>query len=527
MKTPIHIGKLLLISLLMSVVMQSAYAERLYYRTKGNKVGMVDARGNVVIPIAYNSIEPWGENLYKVQKGFKSGICNNKGQIVIPVKYYFHRLNDKGLAAIALGVNKNGLIDAEAHFILPCEYKYLYEFDGDASKLAAFGEGSYNSFEREELLITDCRYMCFSNSINNLTKCGLLDVTNGKVLIPAGQYNCILKPVSGMSRYYNTKRSNTTYGYVNIETGESFEVGSIDSKLDNIKYMTHSDFHGNVAAVNNGNAWHIINRSGETIRNNYNDIRFNPPAHIWVGHRGDGTLDVFDEDGRDKAGFQGYTDIVFPDDMGDRKVFPLKNTEGKWGLLSLEGTAIAPFLYQEVRIGCSNVIAVRKDGLWGFMNSQGKQLVKCKYADVEMPVEQDPAYVWYKDAHGFWCQLNLNTGKESPTEYANAEPFRDGLAWVRPREMTFGGGVLDAALTTNSTDSISESKLGIIINEQGEVMFPEAVTSELLPKIKSLIVKKGGGALNRAEAHRFLLQQSAENRMYPMNTKIDDNDWDY
>lgn len=545
-------------SLLMSVVVQSAHAETLYYRTKGKKIGMVDAQGNEVIPIAYSDIEPWGKGLYRVQKSNKYGICNERGQLVIPVSYtYLSKLNDKGRALIGKGGARAqrptmgawmhgcrfGVLDENARFIVPCEYKGLFEFVYDASQVAAYGEGT--SLEKDEshsrlndlyyrhahfledTLVTDCRYLGISDDIYKTGESGLLDVTSGKVLIPADQYDIIFKPVSGMSRYYITKRSNTTYGYVNIETGESFEVGSVDSKLDNITYMTHSDFHGNVAAVNDGNAWHVINRSGETIRNDYNDICFNLPAHIWVGHRGDGTLDVFDENGRDKAGFQGYADIIFPDDMGDRKVFPLKNKEGKWGLLSSEGTSIAPFLYQEVRIGSSDVIAVRKDGLWGFVNNQGKQLVKCKYADVEMPVEQDPAYVWYKDAHGFWCRLNLNTGKESPTEYASAEPFRDGLAWVRPKQLQAGGGVLDAALTTNSADSISEGKLGIIINEQGEVMFPEAVTSELLPQIKSLIVKKGGGALNRTEAHRFLLQQSAENRMYPMNTKIDDNDWDY
>ena len=526
MKTPFLIGRMLLISLLISVVAQSADAQTLYYRTKGKKIGMVDAQGNVVIPIEYSAIEPWGKGFYKVQKGFKSGLCNDKGQLVLPVDYYMSRVNDKGCALICKGLSKNGIIDEEAHFILPCEYKYLYEFAGDASQVALFGEGAYNTFGKE-MLVTDCNYMCFSDNLSNLTKCGLLDVTRGKVLVPPGLYNFILKPVSGMARYYATKHSNTTYGYVNIETGKSFEVGSVDKKMKDITYMTHSDFHGNVAAVNDGKAWRVINRSGETIRNNYNDIRFHLPVHMWIGRRGEGTLDVFDEDGRDKPGFQGYADIMFPDDMGDIKVFPLKDTENKWGLLNSDGTLVAPFDYQEVRLGSSNVVAVKKDGLWGFVNSQGKQLVECKYMDVEMPVEPDPAYVWYKEANGFWCQLNLTTGQESPMEYAYAEPFRDGLAWVRPKEMKLVGGVLDAALTTNSTDSVSSEKLGIIINEQGEVMFPEAVTSQLLPQIKILIAKKGGIALNRTEAHRFLLQQSAENRMYPMNTKINDNDWDY
>ncbi len=557
MKTPFLIGKILLISLLISVVAQSADAQTLYYRTKGKKIGMVDAQGNVVIPIEYSAIEPWGKGLYRVQKGIKSGICNDRGQLVIPVDYtHLTKLNDKGRALIGKGGKRVqnslgmwqhacrfGVLDEKARFIVPCEYKGIFEFVYDASQVAAYGDGTClekdESHSRlnekyyrlahflEDTLTTDCRYLGISDGIYKTEKSGLLDVTSGKVLIPADQYDIILKPVSGMARYYATKHSNTTYGYVNIETGKSFEVGSVDKKMKDITYMTHSDFHGNVAAVNDGKVWRVINRSGETIRNNYNDIRFHLPVHMWIGRRGEGTLDVFDEDGRDKPGFQGYADIMFPDDMGDIKVFPLKDTENKWGLLNSDGTLVAPFDYQEVRLGCSNVVAVKKDGLWGFVNSQGKQLVECKYMDVEMPVEPDPAYVWYKEANGFWCQLNLTTGQESPMEYAYAEPFRDGLAWVRPKEMKLVGGVLDAALTTNSTDSVSSEKLGIIINEQGEVMFPEAVTSQLLPQIKILIAKKGGIALNRTEAHRFLLQQSAENRMYPMNTKINDNDWDY
>lgn len=529
---------------------QSAHAETLYYRTNGKKVGMVDAQGNVVIPIAYSSIEPWGEHLYKVDKGFKSGICNDRGQFVIPVKYYFSRLNDKGRAMIALGVTKNGLIDAEAHFILPCEYKYLFEFSNDASQQAAFGEGSCISLESKELLTTDCRYMGFLDNLSNLAKCGLLDVPSGKVLIPPGQYNFIIKPVNGMARWYITKRSNVTYGYVNIETGESFEVGSVDEKLEKITYMTHSDFHGNVAVVNNGETVYIINRSMEVLRNDYTDVLYSHATHMWVGRRTDGTLDIFDEDGRDKAGFQGYADIILPEDMGDRILFPVKNKDGNWGVLNAEGAVVAPFVYEEISTGRCDVLGVKKGGQWGILSNQGKELLPCCYTEVTMPEENDAAYVWVKKSDSLWYKTNVYTKKESAAGYERVEAFKDGLAWVRPSDLSGQNGILATALvpvesdasqneTTKKNDDEEEEdsaivpenqdyvqKWGVIINEQGEILFPEAVSAEYLPQIKAAIKKKGG-ALTRSEAHAFLLKLSADKRMYLMTKKIDDNDWDY
>jgi hypothetical protein len=542
--------------LLLLIGLQSIYAETLYYRTKGKKIGMADKDGNIVIPVSYDLVEPWGNDYYRVQKGKKYGLYNKRGQIVVPISYsYISKLNDKGRALIVKGGalarksigewqhnGRCGVLDGEAHIIVPCEHKGLHEFVFDASKVTAYGEGT--SLEKDEAhslmsdqyyrlahflgdtLVTDCQYLGVSDNQYKTENSGLLEVSTGRMLIPKKQFDIIFKPASGMSRYYATKRSNTTYGYVNIETGESFEVGSVDEKLDKLTHMTHSDFHGNVAAVNDGKAWHIINRSGQTLRNGYNKIHFDLAMHMWVGYREDGSLDVFDEDGRDRTGFQGYADIIFPDEMGGSKVFPVKNKENNWGLLNNEGSVVAPFDYQEVKIGSSDVLCVKKGELWGFMNSQGKHLTECKYVAVEQPVEHNPAYVWCKNHKGIWCRLNLNNKKELPTDYLCTEPFRDGLAWVKPKQLNIEGGVLNATLTTEKTDSVSEDKLGIIISEQGEVMFPEAVTSQFMPEVKAAITKKGK-ALSRAEAHSLLLRLSADKRMYPMNAKIDDNDWDF
>ena len=570
---------LFLIVILISLGGMQCHAENLYLSVKGNKVGMVDAQGNEVIPVKYAEVVPWGR-FYRVRKGRKFGIFDDKGNTVIPLQYsVITPLNCYGRALIGekgrLFVMNGGemvhnalfgIIDADARIIVPCKYKGLFEFTYDASQKDFYGEGTRTEedpnvsrldpryFKHTHYLLdtlkTDCRYLAISDEAYKTKKAGILDVRTGKEIVPMDEYNVVLMPSNGMARWYTTKRSNVTYGYVNVETGESFEVGSDDEKLENLTYMTHGDFHGNVAAVNHGETWNIVNRSMEVLRNDYKDIGYSPATHMWLGHHTDGTLDVFDEDGRDKAGFQGYTDIIISEEMGDKVLFPVKNKDGNWGVLNAEGAVVAPFVYEEISTGRCDVLGVKKGGQWGFLSNQGKELLPCHYTEVMMPEENDAAFVWVKKPDSLWYKTNVYTKKESAAGYERVEAFKDGLAWVRPSDLNSQDGILATALvpvesdanpdeTSKKNDDEDEEdaaaapesqdyaqKWGVVINEQGDVLFPEAVSAEYLPQIKAAIKKKGG-ALTRSEAHAFLLKLSADKRMYLMTKKIDDNDWDY
>lgn len=570
---------LFLIVILISLGWVQCHAEDLYLSVKGKKYGMVDAQGNEVIPTQFTEVVPWGK-YYRVRKGKKFGIFDDRGNEVIPLQYsMITPLNCYGKAIIGekgtyfasymgeMAYNALfGIIDANARIIVPCKYKGLFEFTYDASQKIFYGEGIRTEEDANvsrndprylkhvhymtDTLKTDCRYLAISDELYKTDMSGILDVRTGKEIVPMGEYSAVFMPVNGIARWYITKRSNVTYGYVNIETGESFEVGSVDEKLENITYMTHSDFHGNVAVVNNGETVYIINRSMEVLRNDYTDVLYSHATHMWVGRHTDGTLDIFDEDGRDKAGFQGYADIILPEDMGDRILFPVKNKDGNWGVLNAEGAVVAPFVYEEISTGRCDVLGVKKGGQWGFLSNQGKELLPCCYTEVTMPEENDAAYVWVKKSDSLWYKTNVYTKKESSTGYERVEAFKDGLAWVRPSDLSGQNGILATALvpvesdasqneTTKKNDDEEEEdsaivpenqdyvqKWGVIINEQGEILFPEAVSAEYLPQIKAAIKKKGG-ALTRSEAHAFLLKLSADKRMYLMTKKIDDNDWDY
>ena len=567
---------LFLIVILISLGGVQCHAENLYLSVKGKKVGMVDAQGNEVIPVQYAEVVPWGK-YYRVREKNRFGIFNDKGQVMLPIEYsQLTMLNCYGKALICKGGTfwwqgaleyslrgRFGIIDKDLNMIVPCEHKGLFEFRNDASEKRYYGEGLCldddnvpgpanfrHSYLLTDTLSTDCRYIGISDNQGNTEKAGIADGYNGKKLVPNKVYDIVFMPVNGMSRWYMKKRSSVTYGYVNVETGESFEVGSADEKLENLTYMTHSDFHGNVAAVNDGKTWRLINRSGETLRNDYKDIRYSLATHIWVGHHTNGTLDVFDEDGRDKAGFQGYTDIILSEDMGDKVLFPVKNKDGNWGILNAEGAVVAPFIYEEISTGRCDVLGVKKGGLWGFLSNQGKELLPCRYTGVTMPAENDAAFVWVRKSDSLWYKANVYTKKEAAAGYERVEAFKDGLAWVRPSDLNTQNGILATALVPVETDAnqavtkkkndddeeeesavIPESqdyvqKWGVIINEQEDVLFPEAVSAEYLPQIKAAIKKKGG-ALTRSEAHAFLLKMSADKRMYLMTKKIDDNDWDY
>ena len=595
----------------------SVEARSLHIRTKDGKVGMVDEQGNVVIPIEFTMVEPWGQ-FYRVEKGHKKyGLYNDRGQIVLPVEYkILTRLNCYGRALIgdggtyvgvAVNINpdlkdsktkptewfdstdltemlfnkergkggmfirdaKYGIIDSNARFLVPCQYKGLYEFSNDVSSVAAYGDGlcleadfDVKMADKTQLyakhchfptdtLKTDCRYLGFSVKRQFKTeKAGILDGQTGKVLVPEDKYNIVFKPVNGMARWYTGGKSGFTYGYVNVDTGKDFEVGKSSEKIAGIKWITHSDFYGDIAAVG-GDVWHFVNRDGQTVGETYQSANHGMITHMWTAHKADGTIVVMDDNGSEKPGFQGFSEVLLPENKDNLVVFPVKGKNGQWGLLAADGTELSPCIYEAISIGCCDVVGVKNDVGWGLLNSQGSQVLPCRYVQLTMPVENDAAYVWAKKDDSLWYKVNVYSGKEGETGYVSVEPFKNGMAWVRPLDIKGQAGLLGNVLLDKKiiagTDEEKAKKVnkknnddeyvspvdmsgdpdwGIIINEQGETVFPEAINRRYAPEAKRAVMEKGG-VLSVADAHNLLLHLSVSKREYPMNIKIDEDEWDY
>lgn len=70
---------------------------------------------------------------------------------------------------------------------------------------------------------------------------------------------------------------------------------------------------------------------------------------------------------------------------------PYSDNNKTWGFMNLKGEKLTPCIYEKAFLGQSqwggfaDYLAVRRDGKWGLINRQGKEIVECKYYDIIYP----------------------------------------------------------------------------------------------------------------------------------------------
>ena len=101
--------------------------ERVYIVEQNGKIGTIDDKNNIIIPIIYDGLSRWveyGPEAHFVKNNGKYGIISYKGEIIIPIEYDYVGLPTNGI----INVRKNGkygVISLEKKEILPCIYDYL------------------------------------------------------------------------------------------------------------------------------------------------------------------------------------------------------------------------------------------------------------------------------------------------------------------------------------------------------------------------------------------------------------------
>lgn len=93
-------------------------------KTKGGKRGLIDTKGNLIVPFEYDVIYSFKDGLAMFEQDKKYGFLNRQGKIIIPAKYDHAFDFDNGLAVVELN-EKRGLIDKTGKEILPISYTQI------------------------------------------------------------------------------------------------------------------------------------------------------------------------------------------------------------------------------------------------------------------------------------------------------------------------------------------------------------------------------------------------------------------
>ena len=141
---------------------------RSYYATLGGKVGIIDARGRVIVPCEYDYVRRYlTTNLLLVERDEKQGLSLLDGTEVLPCEYDdFTPWHDSGLLKSVRGDLK-GLVSTEGEVVLPCVYIFAKQDETGLTKINEGGwvdgnnkirGGYWGVINEEGLMVLPCRY---------------------------------------------------------------------------------------------------------------------------------------------------------------------------------------------------------------------------------------------------------------------------------------------------------------------------------------------------------------------------------
>lgn len=368
---------------------------------KNSKYGFVSLNGGEVIPCEYDKIF-WNKKKYNyfpggkalAQKNGKFGIIDRNGAIVVPCQYdwefYLPLLSNYSRV---IQNEKKGLIDKTGKQVLPCIYDEI-NWENDTVKNAC----NPSEIKTKHLFV-----------VKSNRKWGIVDNTNS-IIIPVkyesiGNFSCGLAAASLNGKWgyidhldsiiipfdydfceaFNNGMAIAGYNITDISTGKTI----CKSGLINKKGETMLPFKYTISYLADESVFIISTEEGKVgIADSSGKIFIQPQYKIstfWTSWKTDGMIKVYDA-GLKKYGFYSNNGkLVIPIKYNDAGFFSedlvaMKNDQG-WGYLNILGKEVIPFKYEEAYAFSEGMALVSIKGLYGFIDSKGNEIIPPQYSE--------------------------------------------------------------------------------------------------------------------------------------------------
>jgi hypothetical protein len=441
---------------------------------KDKKVGCLDKKGNMVIPMIYSQVGPFIDGRAVIVKGDLSvlqkggsvtlGFVDKTGKEIFNVDGQDLQYPSSGLSVYASG-NKYGYLDLAGKLVIPCKFDYAENFVGSGAIVATNGKGGIINNTGNYTVEPQYDYLSFVSSkfiavfngqLNNEglpaagkygiidktgkfvlpqlydqmgansgivfliqnQKCGIADTLTGKILVPC-EMEFIPRFNEGIAYY----QKGGKYGYIK-------EGGKI---LTQPLYETADDFSGGLSKVRQAGKTGFVNKAGVLLIPCIYGYAEGPFNGLWMVEKGS------------KYGFVSSKGLIIPC-LYDMALYQdndmiLVQKAGKEGLFDRNGKPLLECTYDRIdkfvsRMGygsTSDMIArVQKGGKWGVVDSKGKLIIPVVYDDVMV---QD-FYNYESDAikvkkGELWGTANLKGELITPCEYETIYAYQSGMCKVR------------------------------------------------------------------------------------------------
>lgn len=273
-----------------------------------------------------------------------SGLINSNGKIIVKPKYsrinhfseglaYFLYVNDKGNISI-------GYFNTKGKIAIKFDATHGEDFSDGLAMVAKDFAGKKGYINKKGKLVIPMKfdharpfnqgYAKVAVEVNGKLKMGLIDKKGNYALKPVYDYSGIVSPYSeGLVAMHKDGKM----GYLNLK-GEW---------VIKPQYQVANCFRDGYATVGDSSSSSIIDKKGKTILYEYAAALYCVGKHLYKYCKYTGS---------------GYTT----------------------GLVNLKGQTVIPAQYSQVVFTPSEgLIAVRKNGLWGFINMKNQLVIKHQF----------------------------------------------------------------------------------------------------------------------------------------------------
>lgn len=387
-----------------------------YYKLRiADKWGLWDKKRRVLMPIKYDEVyynHQAQPSRIEARVGKLWGIFSPEGKALIPIEY--DEIQSDGFNYKVRKADKYGVFDADGKELIPVCYQDIFDHRFTERSLVRIDKKwSVYRWLRDDQSATPCRpktmydgvgYFLDYFMVKNNDKFGLLD-ENQKVILPieyegldvfhepylrtvivkkGGKYGLIridstLKTIAEVPIEYDDIWVEPETFKVKVKLGEN-----IDYYYENAPYfgMEYNDVryfeNSRMFSIKKNGKWGIaLENKTVIIPPKYDKITLVGKNDFMVQRNGKWGL--VDSRGKFKIP-AAYIAYEYLDEWG---VFFVAKSETQWGIMSPRIGVVLDAKYQEIIILSNKMYLVMKNGYWGVMGINNREIAKTIYSAFE------------------------------------------------------------------------------------------------------------------------------------------------
>jgi hypothetical protein len=343
---------------------------------------------------------------------------DKKGNEKLIGQYELFSTNDNGYHHVLDSNKKYGLINQKGNILLPCEFDRINPTIID-NLILVKKDGLFAFFNTDGIETIEFKYKVAHDFDNGIAAVKEQDTDQKYYLIDKKGEQVSQNTFDYVFGFYGSDlayfKNDGKYGFINNK-------GEI--KIECI-YDEVESFSEGIAAVKINGYWGGINDNGDTVI----EFKFDNSFDFREGLsriKGKGGYGFIDTKGELVIPYQYSFAWIFRDSL----VSVTKN--GASVFIDKKGNPLNTFQYNHIdQFDTSGYARFTKDGLMGFMNKKGVEVVEAKFKDIDFFYEGLAKYK-IKDKVYF---INLDGEVVIERKCTNANKFQDGMSRVKLKNL--------------------------------------------------------------------------------------------